>query len=698
MLFKVIGFFPQMLRDVFFRFDVLLVVIGFADNCILRFMGTQKVITDVLRICSLLRLLRMARLLHLIRPLHTIVAGFFTSAKLIFWSIIMLTGIIYMAAIAMVDLVGHSPEVIADPDVCRYWCKLGDAMMTLMSMATYSEWGLRISEVGNMGFPWMYGFGLAFMSLAALGILNLVTGMMVQAAFHIVMKEGALRENVRISAVRIVLDDCIEMTFKKVHKMQKTYQEALRRSILKLEEVRLKEKKEGEIEAKQRLLEERASKKKGKNDAGGASMMRLQNALLEQMHLTDKEEEEEDEDEKHKGPALIASSVHDHDNICNIVAAIWLTNEDLAFIVEEKADGSLLEAQKIDGLTATLIWEGGQSLASLKLFDADAHAKTIISFQENKGKVQALTFSSILIFSQVRRKGTHIKFRYANGYSPCYISPNDLPRDAHGEVDDEIRRVVGDRQGPGGNKMLNTDANESLLRMLLRNLGYKVDSTRITEVEMDIVLQDAALNKRLASVNLRPDQVLMTWSAMDVTQNGWVLVEDLIESIIRLKRPVLGIDVARAKSVMRRMLMEFTHLDEEATGCFTCCSHVVQVLRDVQITKDLQKEKTAQEEKQEENQEEKVAPAGGIELTPRMPGDDSHVDALLLHRRALESNNSKLELQVARLRRYVNAEREKMGLNLTDNIFTINKYESEDEEEDLGEDHAEIASADEGWE
>jgi len=96
------------------------------------------------------------------------------------------------------------------------------------------------------------------------------------------------------------------------------------------------------------------------------------------------------------------------------------------------------------------------------------------------------------------------------------------------------------------------------------------------------------------------------------------------------------------------------------------------------------------------NQMEPDKPA--VEMTPRAPGDDQQVDALMMHRRALETGNTKLELQVHRLRRYVTAEKEKLGLSATDRIFTINKYESDDEEEVNLADDRSIASAEEGWE
>jgi len=143
---RIVKYSPNLLRERMYVYELIIIFIATIDNFILRFIAMQGTLAAVVRVLGLLRLLRVARLVHLVKPLRLIARGFFVNTRLIFWSFMLLLCLIYMVAIAMVDLIGRDSK---DPAVQMYWGHVGDAMLTLALMATYNNWGQRIDEVAR---------------------------------------------------------------------------------------------------------------------------------------------------------------------------------------------------------------------------------------------------------------------------------------------------------------------------------------------------------------------------------------------------------------------------------------------------------------------------------------------------------------------------------------------------------------------
>merc|ERR1711904_173268 len=89
-------------------------MVQFVDLWILYFVGAESgmVMLSILRLFRLMRLLRLVRLLHLLRPLWLLCFGLYNSISLLFWAIVMLSGLVFMGAILMVELVGKHPDVL----------------------------------------------------------------------------------------------------------------------------------------------------------------------------------------------------------------------------------------------------------------------------------------------------------------------------------------------------------------------------------------------------------------------------------------------------------------------------------------------------------------------------------------------------------------------------------------------------------
>merc|ERR1719323_1780523 len=101
--------------------------------------------------------------------------------------------------------------------------------------------------------------------------------------------------------------------------------------------------------------------------------------------------------------------------------------------------------------------------------------------------------------------------------------------------------------------------------------------------ELTYLMQDPVLIRRLHNVGIRPDQALMVYQELDVFSTGNVFANDFIEGLLRLRRPELGIDVAGAKSLMRRLMLEVTQLARDSIACQRTFSRVTERIRMVNI-------------------------------------------------------------------------------------------------------------------
>eukprot|EP00434_Breviolum_minutum_P019559 symbB.v1.2.017254.t1/scaffold1346.1/size178581/7 len=71
--------------------------------------------------------------------------------------------------------------------------------------------------------------------------------------------------------------------------------------------------------------------------------------------------------------------------------------------------------------------------------------------------------------------------------------------------------------------------------------------------------------------------------SLNLTNNERVKVHDFIEAIMRMKRPVQGLDVAVAKSLMRRLILEVEDLATNSVRCQDCFRGVAEKLREVEV-------------------------------------------------------------------------------------------------------------------
>eukprot|EP00913_Durusdinium_trenchii_P013755 g12915.t1 len=78
-------------------------------------------------------------------------------------------------------------------------------------------------------------------------------------------------------------------------------------------------------------------------------------------------------------------------------------------------------------------------------------------------------------------------------------------------------------------------------------------------------------------------QICFWLSRLNLTNTERVKVHDFIEAIMRMKRPVQGLDVAVAKSLMRRLILEVEDLATNCVRCQDCFRGVSEKLREAAL-------------------------------------------------------------------------------------------------------------------
>ncbi|CAE8606447.1 unnamed protein product [Polarella glacialis] len=146
-----------------------------------------------LRTLRVLRLLYIVRKVELFHEVWVLIQGMYDSMRVLFWTIIVIFFITYVFAVFGLVLLGKSVrELEADPAtneadqeqlqiLAEYLCGLGNIMVTLIQVLTLDSHTSVLRPVMKyVPFSWIYFY--AYISLAVLVLLNLVTAIIVENA------------------------------------------------------------------------------------------------------------------------------------------------------------------------------------------------------------------------------------------------------------------------------------------------------------------------------------------------------------------------------------------------------------------------------------------------------------------------------------------------------------------------------------
>jgi len=216
-------------KDRAYFLECLLAVIGVIDSMILQWFASQTNL-GVLQTLRLARLMRFMRLSYRGGDTAMIGQAFTNNLSLLGWSFVMLLGVTYFFSLVTISLVKDDENALMDPAIQHHWLSIPRAMISMASIATFSNWDILMEEVGkyNWGVYLVLGF---FILLTGIGILNLVTGVMVEAAFHVVISGGVKNLSQCLEAAREELYNATDAMFDESDRRYKENHEKIIRQL-----------------------------------------------------------------------------------------------------------------------------------------------------------------------------------------------------------------------------------------------------------------------------------------------------------------------------------------------------------------------------------------------------------------------------------------------------------------------------------
>mmetsp|Transcript_38629 Transcript_38629/g.70278 ORF Transcript_38629/g.70278 Transcript_38629/m.70278 type:complete len:540 (+) Transcript_38629:91-1710(+) len=164
-------------------------IMSVVDLCILTPLGTS----GTLRLFSLLRVVGLTRLLRLIRDkpqlkaLKLVFQGLLNNLRILFWTVALLTVVLFISAIFTTRQIGHNTEVYGNYkklsggwDHEEFFGTVGRSMLTLIQVLTLDMWSSEVARHVLTNQPAMALFFLIFLVLTTYGLLSLVVGVIVE--------------------------------------------------------------------------------------------------------------------------------------------------------------------------------------------------------------------------------------------------------------------------------------------------------------------------------------------------------------------------------------------------------------------------------------------------------------------------------------------------------------------------------------
>jgi len=537
---EIIKYSWRLFMDKLFLFDVITVLVSLLDTFVLRFAGNQ---TPALRLVSLLRLLRLVRLLHLVKDLSRLVNGFVGNIRFICRSVIMMTIFIYANAILMVEFVGRSEDTQNDANIQAKWGNIPSSMLSLLTMSTYSSWSLRVAEVA--AYPslaiFMPIFTILFLAVCSLGMLNLVTGVMVQTAFSFLKDDSKEKSIDRLVTAREQMHKVMGQCYDDMHRHVERQQQKVKERVN-----RIREKHTMRFSTDPSLISHLRS---GSVDTFATTESWTAPVPVPEAPAHPGAQPPPPPEEQ------FLVSAFDDDNYAEVTRCLWVSEEEVGVDVLLTLNPKLSPDADSDPMKSLLTWEGGKAEPCLVIQQTDHNQHQPDEGDEEAGQQHRVRTSSQTIVFRPVSLSKVFAFRYGGNFTIVKARAATVP----------------------GAGMLEAGELEDLM---------PVDPTLVTMRELNYLLQDKRFAKSLELIGMRPDQALMVYQKLNLTNTERVKAFHFIEAILRMKRPVQGLDVAVSKSMMRRLVLEVESLATNCIRCQDCFRSVSEKLREVEILED----------------------------------------------------------------------------------------------------------------
>jgi len=473
--------------------------------------------------------------------------------------------LLYMVAIAMVDMIGKNNE---DPQILKYWGTIPEAMFSLLLMATFNDWGKRVDELAEHT-EWAYPIGIAFVIFSGVGILNLITGVMVQAAFSVVSSESSLKTDLVLTQckheilrvaddVRLMRSQRHAVEFGKVQTIiERMFDKNLKRSYPSKPQQSQKVPpiptvNTGLVSAGP--IPNYASETKSVFTFTSAKTGETNASSVPDTNLGD-----DDEEDDSRALATIRWKTSSQTNFCRVKAFKWISGCEVALQFQSMQDDQHGPIRVPD--LSCLRWEGGRQKADF-FFPTSQEA-----LKADPSSVNFNGASGVLVFRDIP-SGKQLSFRYGGNYPWVSLSPDAS----------DLSSLV--------EWMSQTEDVTDFLRF--HGVTHQIKEVHIPQgfisaSEFAEILEDKNLNDMLSKAGIKPEDLLMGFGQLNMLGHRGVRIQHVLDALGHFKDSQIGIDVARAKTMMRGLINDVKDLAGLTQGCEQMFSDICQNLRDVKF-------------------------------------------------------------------------------------------------------------------
>eukprot|EP00927_Polykrikos_kofoidii_P013239 TRINITY_DN15765_c0_g1_i1.p1 TRINITY_DN15765_c0_g1~~TRINITY_DN15765_c0_g1_i1.p1 ORF type:complete len:1274 (+),score=152.83 TRINITY_DN15765_c0_g1_i1:220-3822(+) len=185
--FRCLAYFPHMMKDKVFFVDVMALTISIVVQVVSPFSTAVQDLHagGIFYSFRLIRMVRIVRWVRLSKDVSAVMDALPQSTRLALWAIALLSTLVFFFGLITYTFVGNDPLVLEDEDASgEYaWTSVIVSMRSLLQIATFS----RVEELVFKACkhrPEATVIFLAFLPITSFGVLNILTGIMVEAAFH----------------------------------------------------------------------------------------------------------------------------------------------------------------------------------------------------------------------------------------------------------------------------------------------------------------------------------------------------------------------------------------------------------------------------------------------------------------------------------------------------------------------------------
>jgi hypothetical protein len=197
-------------------FDFVIISVSVADAFVFQLLyawgwleeefGGDMDFLTVLRVLRLARLVRLVRLVRLFEELTNLIQGLMSSFSLLFWALFTFFVMVYFFCVAFMEIDNSGQLADANPDLFKGFNRI---FATTFRMGLFDGWGDIAREMFFTPDSWTGAFlfvlVVLFITVASLGILNLLVGVMITTAVEQAARDKNTKETRSIAKRFLVL-------------------------------------------------------------------------------------------------------------------------------------------------------------------------------------------------------------------------------------------------------------------------------------------------------------------------------------------------------------------------------------------------------------------------------------------------------------------------------------------------------------